>query len=153
MSVLSWGKPKLEKTTSTGGVAGSTWTEIDTPKEDTCKLTVTAGSEVTATQEGGEIVDIRYNPATYVLEFDLFVKKGAARPFEDNNGIISGEYAFRLTPEDTACEGFIMPRAVVKVEESYAAADGILLHYEAKALKPANGNMVQPYTESSTSTK
>jgi hypothetical protein len=46
-----------------------------------------------------------------------------------------------------------MPRAVVKVEESYAAADGILLHYEAKALKPANGNMVQPYTESSTSTK
>lgn len=151
MSVLSWGKPKLEKATSTKGVAGTTWTEIDTPKEDTCKLTTTAGTETKATQEGGEVVDVRYAAATYALEFDIFVKKGATKPFDDTDGVITGEFALRVTPEDTECEGLLIPRAVVRAEKSYAAADGILMHYVATALKPASGAMVQPYTASTSS--
>jgi len=148
MSVLSWGKCTLQTATSTNGAPGTTWTDIDTPKEDTTKLTATAGTEKTATEEGGDIVDVLYGKNTYQLEFDLFVKKGGTRPFTGNDGIISGEHAFRVVPADDACEGIQIDRSVVRVEESYSTADGILLHYVAKCLKPAEGNTVKPYTKS-----
>ena len=147
MSVLSWGKCTLQTATSTNGAPGTTWTDIDTPKEDTTKLTATAGTEKTATEEGGDIVDVLYGKNTYQLEFDLFVKKGGTRPFTGNDGIISGEHAFRVVPADDACEGIQIDRSVVRVEESYSTADGILLHYVAKCLKPAEGNTVKPYTK------
>lgn len=148
MSVLSWGKCTLQTATSTNGAPSTTWTDIDTPKEDTTKLTATAGTEKTATEEGGDIVDVLYGKNTYQLEFDLFVKKGGTRPFTGNDGIVSGEHAFRVVPADDACEGIQIDRSVVRVEESYSTADGILLHYVAKCLKPAEGNTVKPYTKS-----
>lgn len=148
MSVLSWGKCTLQTATSTSGAPGTTWTDIDTPKEDTTKLTATAGTEKTATEEGGDIVDVLYGKNTYQLEFDIFVKKGGTRPFTSDDGIISGEHAFRVIPADEACEGIQIDRSVVRVEESYSTADGILLHYVAKCLKPAEGNTVKPYTKS-----
>jgi len=148
MSVLSWGKCTLQTATSTSGAPGTTWMDIDTPKEDTTKLTATAGTEKTATEEGGDIVDVLYGKNTYQLEFDIFVKKGGTRPFTSDDGIISGEHAFRVIPADEACEGIQIDRSVVRVEESYSTADGILLHYVAKCLKPAEGNTVKPYTKS-----
>lgn len=150
MSILSWGKPKIEYATSTGGEAGASasWTEFDTPKEDTTQLTTTAGEEVTATEEGGAIVDTRYKKTTYQLEFDLFVKKGTERPFTDSDGVISGEYAIRITPEDDTCEGIQIDRCVISVEESYTAADGKIMHFVCKCLKPKSGNTVKPYTKS-----
>ena len=151
MSILSWGKCLIEHSTSTNGAPGTNWTAIDTPKEDTTKLTPSAGTEVNATEEGGEIVDSRTGKNTYLFEFDLFVKKGKERPFEDNDGIIAGEHAFRLTPEDEDCEGLQIDRATVRVEESYSTADGKMLHYVAKCLKPKTGKTVKPYTEGSDS--
>lgn len=149
MAILSWGKGLLETTTSQDGAPGkdATWTAIDTPKSDTLKLTPTAGTEVTAQEEGGDIVDSRVGKTTYQLEFDLFVKKGIARPWEDTDGIISGEHAFRYTPEDEATEGFIIERASVRCEESYSVADGKLLHYVVKCLKPTAGKTVKPFTK------
>ena len=147
MALLSWGKPALEWAPSTKGVPGETWTAIDTPKEDTTKLTPTAGTEQTATEEGGEVVDSRTGKNSYQFEFDLFVKKGGKRPWEDTDGVISGEFAFRLTPEDEEAEGFQIDRSTVRCEESYAAADGKLLHYVVKVLKPATGKSVKPYTK------
>lgn len=149
MSVLSWGKCTLQTTSSESGAPGSTWKDIDTPKEDTTKLTATAGTEKTATEEGGEIVDVLYGKNSYQLEFDIFVKKNGTRPFTSDDGLISGEHAFRVVPADEACEGIQIDRSVVRVEESYSTADGILLHYVAKALKPASGNTVKPYTKTS----
>ena len=151
MSQLAWGKPTIEYATSTKGAPGDAWTTIDTPKEDTTKLTPTAGTEKTATEEGGELVDSRTGKNTFQFEFDLFVKKGGKRPFEDIDGYISGEYAFRLTPEDNENEGFQIDRATVRCEESYDAADGKLLHYVVKVLKPASGKSVKPYTASASS--
>lgn len=147
MSVLSWGKPKIETAPSTDGAPGAsaTWKEIDTPKEDTTKLTPTAGTEQEATEEGGELVDSRKGKNKYTFEFDLFVKKGKKRPWEDNDGVIAGEHAFRLTPEDEDCEGIQIDRSTLSLEDSYATADGILLHYVAKVLKPKEGKMVKPY--------
>ena len=147
MAILSWGKCLIEHSTSTNGAPGTDWTAIDTPKEDTTKLTPSAGTEVNATEEGGEIVDSRTGKNTYLFEFDLFVKKGKERPFEDNDGIIAGEHAFRLTPEDEDCEGLQIDRATVRVEESYSTADGKMLHYVVRCLKPATGKTVKPYTK------
>lgn len=147
MAQLSWGQPTIEYATSTKGTPAEQWTAIDTPKEDTTKLTATAGTEKTATEEGGDIIDSRPGKNTYEFEFDLFVKKGGKRPFEDEDGVVSGEFAFRLTPEDEENEGFQIDRSTVRCEESYSAADGILLHYVAKVLKPATGKSVKPYTK------
>lgn len=147
MSQLSWGKPTIEFASSTKGAPAETWKAIDTPKEDTTKLTPTAGTEKTATEEGGDLVDSRTGKNTFQFEFDLFVKKGGTRPFEDVDGVISGEFAFRLTPEDDENEGFQIDRSTVRCEESYAAADGKLLHYVVKVLKPATGKSVKPYTK------
>lgn len=147
MSQLSWGKCTIEKATSTKGTPAEPWTAIDTPKEDTTKLTPTAGTEKTATEEGGELVDSRTGKNTYQFEFDLFVKKGGTRPFNDVDGVISGEHAFRVTPEDEECEGFQIDRSTVRCEESYSTAEGKLLHYVAKVLKPATGKSVKPYTK------
>lgn len=147
MSQLSWGKCTIEKATSPKGTPAEQWTAIDTPKEDTTKLTPTAGTEKTATEEGGELVDSRTGKNTYQFEFDLFVKKGGTRPFDDVDGVISGEHAFRVTPEDEECEGFQIDRSTVRCEESYSTAEGKLLHYVAKVLKPATGKSVKPYTK------
>lgn len=147
MSVLSWGKPGIETTTSTNGApaASATWTAIDTPKDTTTKLNPTAGTETEALEEGGDLVDSRTGKNKYQFEFDHFVKKGKKRPWEDNDGIIAGEHAFRLTPEDPDCEGILIDRCTLRVEESYTTADGIMLHYVAKVLKPKEGKMVKPY--------
>lgn len=151
MSVLSWGKCTIEHAVSENGAPKSdsgSWTAIDTPKEDTTKLTATAGTEKTANEEGGETVDAMFTANSYQFEFDIFVKKGGTRPFTDKDGPVEGEYAFRVTPQDETCEGFQIDRAILRVEDSYATADGILLHHVAKVLKPASGKMVKPYTKS-----
>lgn len=150
MSVLSWGKCKIEHTTSTNGTPASDWTELDVPKEDTTQLSTTAGNEKQATEEGGELVDYTVSANTYELSFDLFVKKGKTRPFSDRDGVVAGEHAFRITPEDTECEGILIERAALRVEISFTTANGILLHHVAKGLKPATGNTVKPYTASAT---
>ena len=147
MAILSWGKCLIQHADSVNGAlaAGASWTDIDTPKEDTTKITPTAGNEVTATEEGGDVVDARTGKNSYTLEFDLFVKKGVSRPFDDNDGIISGEHAFRVIPEDDTCEGIQIDRCSLRVEESYTTADGKILHYVAKCLKPAAGKIVKEY--------
>lgn len=145
MAILAWGKCKIEFATSEAGAPNGAWTEIDTPKEDTTKITPTAGTEVNATEEGGDVVDSRTGKNSYTFEFDLFVKKGVARPFDDNDGIIAGEFAFRITPEDKSTEGSQIDRCSLRVEESYTTADGKILHYVAKCLKPAVGKIVKEY--------
>lgn len=145
--ILSWGKCTIKHATSVSGAPIDTWDTLDTPKEDTTKLTPTAGTEKEATEEGGNVVDAVYGRNKFQLEFDIFVKKGVARPFSDDDGPVSGEHAFRVVPEDAACEGIQVDRSVVRVEENYSTADGKLLHIVCKCLKPAAGKIVKAYTE------
>lgn len=147
MSILSWGKCTITYATSTDGAPASDWQEVDTPKLDSTTLTPTAGDETTAQEEGGDVIDVRYGKTTYELSFTLFVKKGGTRPFEDNDGIISGEFGLRVTPEDDSCEGIQIDRCILRVEENYSTADGKTLVYTAKVLKPATGKSVKPYTK------
>lgn len=145
MAVLSWGKPRIQKCASVAGVPDGNWVDLDTPKLDTTKLTTQAGQEVTANEEGGEVVDSRTGKNTYTLEFDQFIKKGKARDFSDEDGRVPGDFAIRLIPEDDSAEGFLFERATIRVEENYSSTDGKLLHVVIKALKPANGKVLKPY--------
>lgn len=150
MAVISWGKPSLFETTpSVDGApaANAQWATIETPKENTLKINVTAGSETTATEEGGGVVDVRFNANTYSMEFDEFVKKGKKSIFEDVDGVIAGEHSFRFLPEDDTCEGRLIERSTVRVEETFTTADGIIRHYVARCQKPKTGNTVKKFTK------
>lgn len=152
MSVLSWGRCVLEHVVSENGApkgeGSAEWKAFPTPKENTTKITPTAGQAKTATEEGGELVDIRYAKNTYTLEFDIFVKKGEERPLEDVDGVVAGEHSFRITPEDASCEGCLIDRSMVRIDESYSTEEGKLLHFVCQCLKPKTGKTVKPYTKS-----
>lgn len=143
--MLSWGKCGIQFATSTDGAPGSTWTDFDTPKSGSTKLTTTAGTQTTAQEEGGGVVDVRNAANSYKLEFDIFAKKGVSLPtaLVIVDGVIAGEYAFRVIPEDATAIGMQMDRAVAHVEESYSSEDGILYHFVADGLKPKTGNTVK----------
>lgn len=146
--LLGWGKCAIKHAKSVDGVSQEPWTEIDTPKKDSTKVTTTAGEEITAQEEGGAVIDTRYGKASYQLEFDLFVKKGKPLPFTDDDGIIAGEHAFRIVPiEDEELPGAQIDRAVIRCEQNYSTADGRTVHYVVKCLKPASGKTVKEYTE------
>lgn len=147
MAILSWGKPTIETTASTDGAPGSSasWTTIDTPKDGTTQLTTTAGTETEAVEEGGEVVDSRTGKNKYQLEFDLFIKKGVDLPFDDTDGVIAGEHAIRVTPEDDTCKGILIDRCTIRAEHSYTTADGVIIKYICKVLKPKTGKMVKEY--------
>jgi len=149
MAVLSWGKPKIEFAQSVNGAPSGAWTEFPEVKEDSSKLTPTKGTKKEATEEGGDTVDVRYGKNKYTFEMDVFVKKGDSKPIEDDNGVISGNYALRLTPEDAECEGFMMENCTVSCEESYSAADGKIWKYTFDGKKPATGNILKPYVANS----
>lgn len=155
MSVLSWGKPKVEITKSVDGApaASATWTEMPAIKEDTAKLTTTKGTKKEATEEGGDLIDARYGKNKYLFELEVFVKKGDTRPIEDDDGIITDNHAVRLTPEDEQCEGFIIDNSLVSVEESWSSADGKMLKYSFDAKKPKTGKMLKPYTKTAVAGK
>lgn len=151
MALISWGKPStFETAPAVDGddlTSASGWKTIETPKGGTLQINVTEGSEVTAVEEGGGLVDIRYNANTYELQFTEFVKKGKTPVFEDNDGVVKGEHAFRFLPEDDSCEGRQIPRAIVRVVETFTTADGILRQYKARGTKPKTGNTVQKYVK------
>lgn len=148
MATISWGKPSQFQTTPSidgAPAADAKWNDIETPKDGTLQIQVTEGSEQTANEEGGGIVDIRFNANSYELQFTEFVKKGKQSVFEDNDGLIAGEHAFRFLPEDDTCDGRQMDCSVVRVIETFTTAEGILRQYKAKGKKPKTGNTVKPY--------
>lgn len=147
MAILSWGKCFITHATSVDGVPTSAWGGVDRPKEDTLRLNTEAGAEDTANKEGGEAVDSKQRKNRYVLEFDIFVKKGHLRPFSDEDGNIVGEHAFRISPEGENCEGIQIDRCTLRVEESYTTAEGKMLHYVARILRPAEGKTIKPWTD------
>lgn len=149
MALISWGKPKIEWATSVAGAPSGSWTAVDTPKMDTTELSTEAGDETTAQIEGGETLDTRRQANRYTLTFTLYAQKGKSKPFPDVNGVVDGNYAFRITPEDPECEGYLFENTTVSVEESYTPADGKLWVYTVNILKPATGDMVKPYAGSS----
>jgi hypothetical protein len=146
MSKISWGKPTLEiAPVSAAGVIG-TYTALPIPVKDSTQLTTEKGEKLEAPLEGGELADVRYDKNKYTCEFELYKTKGASKPITDDDGIVETEYALRLTPEDPTNEGWLMKRASVSVEDTWAANIGHKWKYTFEALKPTTGKLLEPYT-------
>ena len=150
MAQLSWGKPTIEfGKCGANGAAPTTWTKLAyDPVESSTKLTPTKGEKKEAKVEGGENEVVKYARNTYAFEFEIRAAKGRLKPIADSDGVVEGEYAFRLTPEDTTCEGILIERSVVSLEESYDTAEGKKWKYTVDVLKPNEGDQVKPYTPS-----
>jgi len=146
MAVIGWGKPKVEggKLTANGG-APTTWIVFPEIVQGTAQLTTEQGNKQEALEEGGGIVDVRFDKSKYTFELELFVKKGDTKPIEDDDGIILDNYAIRLTPEDPKTEGFIMDRTNVSCVETWTSNDGKRWKYTFSGLKPQTGKILKPY--------
>lgn len=147
MAQLSWGKPKIEfGKCGADGAAPTTWTKLDyDPVENSTKLTPTKGEKKEAKVEGGENEAVKYAKNTFVFEFEVRAALGRTKPIPDSDGVVEGEYAIRLTPEDAECEGILIDRSAVSMEETFDTEEGKKWKYTFDVLKPASGNQVKPY--------
>ena len=149
MSILSWGKPKVEVVAHVAGVipAAPVWIVFPVIVEKTATLATEKGAKSEALGEGGEVIDTRYQKNKYSFSAELFVKKGDSKPIPDSDGLITTNYAVRLTPEDDTLEGWLMEAAAVSVEETWSSEAGKKWKYNFDAVKPATGNILKPYTK------
>jgi len=146
--VLSWGKPTLEiiKLIDRMIPVSGVWLKLDTPVNNTTKLTPTEGSKKEALEEGGGVVDTYREKNKLTLTFDLFVKEGVEKPIDDEDGSIEGNYAIRLTPENPKVKGFMLPKCAVNCGTNYATEEGMKLTYTFDALVPEDGGrMLRDY--------
>ena len=147
MAILSWGEPKVEIAPYVGGVLPGTptWVELAQIKQGTATLETEQGDKTEALDEGGDVVDVRFGKSKYTFSCSLFIKKGDSKPIEDTDGVITTNYAMRLTPEDNAAMGFMLPKCNVSVQETWSSADGGLWVYTFSAIKPASGTTLQRF--------
>jgi len=139
MAVLGWGKCRilvknLEK-------SDAKWKELPTPAENTTALSVTKGDKKEAKLEGGETEDVRYNKNAYALAYSIRAAKGRKRPFTDEDGLITDNYAVAVVPEDPTCIGLMIDKSRVSVEDGFSTDEGGIWTYTHDALKPASGKM------------
>ena len=141
---LAWGKctVKIGKVQENGNEPSS-WIDIPTPVENSTKLTPTKGKKMEAKIEGGENEAVKYGANTYTFEFEIRAGKGRKKPIEDVDGVIAGEYAIKLQPEDKTVEGIKIDRATLSLEETYDTENGTKWKYTADVLKPKTGNQVK----------
>lgn len=155
MAQLSWGKPKIEfGKCGADGAAPTTWTVLPYPPvENSTKLTPTKGTRKEAKTEGGEIEAVKVGKNTFAFEFEVRAAKGRTKPISDDDGVVIGEYAFRLTPEDAECEGFLIDKSVVSMEETFDTENGKKWKYTIDVLQPTTGGQLKPYTAPAAKTK
>lgn len=132
MSTISWGKPRLIAKKLGGS---GTWLELPTPVQDSTELTTTKGEKKEAKIEGGENEDVKYERNTYSLAASIRAAKDRKKPFDDADGVIDGNYAFVLIPEDPTNRGFVFRKSVISAADSFTAADGGVWEYVVDAIK------------------
>lgn len=147
MAVLNWGKPLIEicELEADGSMPSvPNWVALPTPAEGTTQMNTTEGEKTEAKEEGGGIVDSKQLKSTYALVFALFEK--GTKPIPDTDGIVTKNYALRLTPQDTQLNGFLMKKCSVGYQYTWTAADGGRWVYTFTALVPNdNTAMLQSY--------
>lgn len=150
MSVITWGKAKLEYSKLGANGQPGSWTAFDNPVEGSTALSTTTGDTTDAYAEGHELIDRKKSASTYELGFQLYIKKGFTKPINDVDGVVTENYALRLTPEDPTLPGYLLSKCSVGCVETWSSADGGRLQYTFTALKPDDGGkMLQPYNAGS----
>jgi hypothetical protein len=142
---LKWGKVTIEIAQIVAGVIGA-FTKIFTPVKGSFALNVEEGDKLEAFVEGGERIAVKKNVNRYSFEFQVYITNDLPKPIADVDGVIAGEYAIRVTPEDATLTGFLMERAAVSVTETFTSEEGHRATYTFEALKPETGAMLKPYT-------
>lgn len=141
---LTWGKPTIKiGKLGANGATPTTWIDIPTPVENSTKLTPTKGEKKEAKIEGGENEAVKYAASTYTFEFEVRVGEGRDEPIEHIDGVISGEYALKLQPEEKTLKGIIIDRGVFSAEDTWDAENGSKVKYTMDVLKPATGKQVK----------
>lgn len=143
-AVLSWGKPTIE--VRTAGSNG-TYTTLPTPMEGTTELQSEKGDKMEAKIEGGENEAVKYKRNTYTLVFNIRKALGRTLPFAIDDGLVSGTYEFKLTPEDPTAPGFILHVGVVSINETWSAEDGGVWEITVDALRPDDGSETITWTD------
>lgn len=148
MSILSWGKPKVEIAPYVNGALPSTptWATLAEIQQGSAQLATEQGEKTEALEEGGGVVDVRYGASKYTFTCSLYMKKGDTKPISDVDGVVTTNYSLRLTPEDTAAMGFQLVKCSVSVQETWTSADGGLWTYTFSALKPTSGTALVRYS-------
>lgn len=147
---LAWGAPLIEALALSG--TNNTWKKFPTPAEGTTTLNVTQGEKIEAKIEGGTNEAVKYKANTYQLVFNI--RQANDRTvmddfIKDNDGVVNGEYAIRITPENSSAVHALIRRASVNVQLSYTPDEGWVKIYTFDALKPtdkADGTYVPQVT-------
>ena len=134
MAVLSYGKPTIEIAELDADDNMSPWVKIDTPKDGTTSMETQEGDNTEYLEEGGGLVDSYRKASKYTLNFELYAKKGYQKPITDKNGVVTKNYAIRLTPEDPETYGFVLWKCSVSCVETHTVADGMLWKYTFNGL-------------------
>ena len=134
MAVLSYGKPKIEIAELDADDNMGPWKTIDIPKDGTTSMETQEGDNTEYLEEGGGLVDSYRKASKYSLTFELYAKKGFKKPIEDVNGVITKNYAVRLTPEDPETYGFVLWKCSVSCIETHTVADGMMWKYTFNGL-------------------
>lgn len=147
MGKLKWGKPAITiATLASNGTVGTFGTALANVKKDSTQLVTAEGTKIEALLEGNEVADVRFEKGEITISWVQLSDGVVTKPIADNDGIIAEEVSIRLTPEDAALPGFLIPRARGTMTTSFNAAGGEEWMYKFTALKPASGNSLQPYT-------
>ncbi|GIM60091.1 hypothetical protein CAPN008_01410 [Capnocytophaga canis] len=145
---LKWGKPKIEfLKNQDGGIPDSpSWQLMPTPVENTTKISTEKGDKKEAKIEGGEVIAVRVGKSKYTLEFELYDHKGFTPPIPEDDGLVEGNYAFRITYEDDSIEGIQIDNAAVSAERTWDSENGAKIKYICEVLKPKTGKTIKPYS-------
>lgn len=141
MALISWGKPDLYYKDLSD--TSAKWKKAPTPADGTTELSTEKGDKTEAKLEGGEIEDVRYDKSTYSLAYQIRRAKGKTMPFKESDGIVDGEFAIAVVPEDPKCPGLLIDKSHVSAETTYSAEEGLSTTYTHDALKPESGNQVK----------
>lgn len=143
MAVIGWGRPTIVISKLDTDGDPSTWEEVPTPAEDSTSLTTTKGDKTEAKLEGGANEDVKYGRNTYALAYQIRVAKGKTMPFVAVDGVVDGEYAVAVQPEDPSVPGIMIKKSVVSAEDTYSTAEGGAIVYTHDALQPNEGSQVE----------
>lgn len=143
MAVIGWGRPTIVISKLDTKGQPTTWSDVPTPAEDSTSLTTTKGDKTEAKLEGGANEDVKYGRNTYALAYQIRVAKGKTMPFVALDGVVDGEYAVAVQPEDPSVPGIMIKKSVVSAEDTYSTAEGGAIVYTHDALQPNEGSQVE----------
>jgi len=143
MAVIGWGKCRIFIAALGESGSPGSWSEVPTPVENSTTLTTTKGDKKEAKLEGGANEDVKYGRNTYALSYTIRVAKNKSMPFTYVDGVVEGEYAVAVQPEDPAVPGIMISKSVVSAEDTFSTDEGGAVVFTHDALQPDDDKQSQ----------